>query len=272
MLNRIVKKHRRESLHEITTKFNNNKQHSFSSRTIRRKLASEGYKRPAAKKCVVVREVNRKKRVAWCRGKRNWTVDSHWRKYIYTDESQIVARTNNCIDVWRKGAEVNRSDLVCRPSLHKVIVMIWGYLSFSGIGTLTDVKGNINFQIYIDVLENNLWPVIARYFADTGYVFQDDNAPVHRARITENYKQENNMNCTTGTWPAQSPDLNVCENVWLHIKREIQPIAENINIKKNLIAEIRRVWESLPVNYIQRLYQTIPTRIREVIRMKGHLT
>jgi hypothetical protein len=51
----------------------------------------------------------------------------------------------------------------------------------------------------IDVLENNLWPVIARYFADTGYVFQDDNAPVHRARITENYKQENNMNCTTGT-------------------------------------------------------------------------
>jgi hypothetical protein len=31
--------------------------------------------------------------------------------------------------------------------------MIWGYLSLSGIGTLTDVKGNINSQIYIDVLE-----------------------------------------------------------------------------------------------------------------------
>ena len=115
-----------------------------------------------------------------------------------------------------------------------------------------------------------MWSVIARYFADNEYVFQDDNAPVHRARITENYKQENNINCTT--WSAQSPDLNVCENVWLHIKREIQPIAENINIEKNLIAEIRRVWESLPVNCIQRLYQTIPTRIREVIRMKGHLT
>jgi hypothetical protein len=52
--------------------------------------------------------------------------------------------SNNCIDVWRKGAEVNRSDLVCRPSQRKVSVMIWGYLSLSGIGTLTDVKGNIN--------------------------------------------------------------------------------------------------------------------------------
>ena len=70
--------------------------------------------------------------------------------------------------------------------------MIWGCLSFNGIGTLTDVKGNINSQIYIDVLENNLWPVIARYIADSEYVFQD-NAPVHRVRITENYKQENNI-------------------------------------------------------------------------------
>ena len=115
-----------------------------------------------------------------------------------------------------------------------------------------------------------MWSVIARYFADNEYVFQDDNAPVHRARITENYKQENNINCTT--WSAQSPHLNVCENVWLCKKRALQPIAGNINTKNELVAEIRRVWESLPVNYIQELYQTILTRIREVIRMKGHLT
>ena len=48
-LNHLVKKNRQAPLQEITTKFNDNKQHSFSSRTIRRKLASEGYKRQAAK-------------------------------------------------------------------------------------------------------------------------------------------------------------------------------------------------------------------------------
>jgi len=222
------------------------------------------------KTCVIVREVNRNKRVVWCRGKRNWTVDSQWRKYIYSDESQIVVWSNNCIYVWRKGDEVNRPDLVCRHSQRKVSLMIWGYLSFNGIGTLTDVKGNINSKIYTDVLENNLLSVIARYFADNEYVFQDDKAPVHRARITENNKQENNINCTT--WPAQSPDLNVCENVWLHIKMVIRSISGNINTQNKLIAEMRRVWESLPINYIQGLYQTIPTRIREVIRMKGHLS
>jgi hypothetical protein len=167
----------------------------------------------------------------------------------------VVVGSNNCIYVWRKGDEVNRPNLVCRPSQRKVSVMIWGCLSFNGIKTLT---------------ENNLWPVIARYFAVNEYVFQDDNAPVHRAQITKNYKQENNINCST--WPAQSPDLNKCENVWLRIKRALQPIAENINTQNEYNAEIRRVWESLPVNYIQGLYQTIPTWIREVTRMKGHLT
>jgi len=35
------------------------------------------------------------------------------------------------------------------------------------------------------------------------YVFQDDKAhDVHRGRITESCKQENNINCTT--WPAVS--------------------------------------------------------------------
>ena len=40
-LNRLVTKNRRAPLQEITAKFNDSKQHSFSSRTIRRKLASE---------------------------------------------------------------------------------------------------------------------------------------------------------------------------------------------------------------------------------------
>jgi hypothetical protein len=106
--------------------------------------------------------------------------------------------------------------------------MIWEGLSSNAIRTLTDVKGNINSQIYIDVLENNLWSVITRYFADNEYVFQDDNTPVHRGRITENYKQENNIDCTTR--PAQSPDLNVCENVWLHIYTYIYIYEKNASV------------------------------------------
>jgi hypothetical protein len=51
-------------------------------------------------------------------------------------------------------------------------------------------------------------------------VFQDDNAPVHRARIVERYKHDNNIYGMA--WPAQSLDFNVIENCWLRIKRILQ--------------------------------------------------
>jgi hypothetical protein len=89
-------------------------------------------------------------------------------------------------------------------------VWLSGCLSFDGVGTLADVKGDTNSQIYIDVLENNL-VCNCTIFCDNEYVFRDDNTPVHRGRITENYKQENSIYCSAR--PTQSPDLNVCKNV-----------------------------------------------------------
>ena len=42
--------------------------------------------------------------------------------------------------------------------------MVLGCMCFAGVGTLTHVEGNINAQKYINIIYNNLWPVIARHF------------------------------------------------------------------------------------------------------------
>lgn len=85
------------------------------------------------------------------------------------------------------------------------------------------------------MVDNNLWPVIARHFTDSDYIFMDDNAPVHRVRIV-NYVTENNI--TTTEMPAQSPDLNIIENIWLKIKRDLQSVATNIGTGEELFQEI----------------------------------
>ena len=94
-LKRLVKSNRRLTLQDITAKLNECKTKTFSHKTVQRLLHSEGYERRLAKKKMVVREANRKKRVKWCQERRGRTVDNYWKNVMFLDESQIVLGTNN---------------------------------------------------------------------------------------------------------------------------------------------------------------------------------
>ena len=87
-LERLVKTNRRESLQDITDRFNENRQQK-DKRTVQLHLHKNGFVRRVAKKKVVIREVNRKKRLSWCREKRKLSVDNYWKKIIFSDESKI---------------------------------------------------------------------------------------------------------------------------------------------------------------------------------------
>ena len=84
------------------------------------------------------------------------------------------------------------------------------------------------------------------------------------------YCATNGLKCMS--WPSQSPDLNIIENVRLFIKRKLQTLVLNIKTSQDLFKEILRTWQCIEPEYIQSLSKSIPKRIQNVIWLKGHLT
>ncbi|CAC5409088.1 unnamed protein product [Mytilus coruscus] len=139
-----------------------------------------------------------------------------------------------------------------------------------GVGTITVVTGNINALKYIEVVDNFVLPVIARHFPGDNYIYQDDNAPVHRANSVKIYMQQNQLHGME--WPAQSPDLNIIENMWRKIKLELQKQPHIITTKAQMETAIRNIWTNIPLEFKRKLYESIPIRLRQVIRAKGNIT
>ena len=275
VLLRTVKRDRSRPLRQLTNLFNEQRNpadglEEVSKRTVQRKLHSLGYHRRVVKKKIRIREVNRVKRLAWCKANRNKTVGDYWKQVIFSDECKVEIGNNHKVYVWRKAGEEWDRDCLRTPVVKRLSLMIWGCITYNGIGLISVLNGNMNAQNYLDVLENNLWPIFARHFPNQPYIFQDDNAPIHRAHIVNNYMEENNV--TTMEWPAQSADLNIIENVWKKLKVELENQAVNITTRVILEDAIRTVWSEISQEYIQNLYFSIPKRIRAVIKAKGSIT
>jgi len=152
---RFVKANRRKSLNEITNVFNQVRTLSVSKHTVQRKLYSEGYHRRVIRKYIRIREVNWKNRLAWCRANRRKTVYSYWKRVIFSDECKVDIGLDHCVFVWRK---VGKSYLPCclgTPPTPKISLIIWGCITYDGVGTLTITQGNVNSQQYITILDKH---------------------------------------------------------------------------------------------------------------------
>ena len=90
-------------------------------------------------------------------------------------------------------------------------VMVWGCFTKHGLGPLVRLDGRITAKDYIAVLRNHLIPYINTLEDKENTIFQEDNAPIHTARVVKSWKEENNV--VTLPWPAQSPDMNPIEHL-----------------------------------------------------------
>ena len=206
--------------------------------------------------------------------RRGLTVDNYWKKVILKDEGTIKVGQRNRVWVWKQTGEGSfRSDLYGSNAESKntrVQVNVWGSITWHGQGILKVFGGNINALVYISIVDECLWPVVSNFFCNGHFIYQEVNAPIHKAKVVKKYMMQNNINVLS--WPAYSSDLNQIETCWSLLKQCLQKEIHLTSSQDNLDARIQRIWRALPFSYFKGLYNSILKRLRNVTVLKGHLT
>jgi transposase/predicted transcriptional regulator len=264
------KNSRRQSLKEVCQLFSNqNRGKEVSKRTIQKALRMEGIRSCIPRPKPLISPINKAKRLAFAIQHQNYTM-ADWRKVIWSDESTFSQfQTSGWGRVWRMSDEEFHEDCIASTVKHSPKRMFWGCFSWFGLGPIIPLVGPVTGKTYRDVLETYAVPTLKEQARKVRkkFVFQEDNAPVHTAKVARDFLNLNNVALLP--WPPQSPDLNPIEELWSIVEsglRKRKPGPSNIQELEKMIIE---EWKSIPKETYRSLISSMPSRIQAVISAKG---
>ncbi len=121
----------------------------------------------------------------------------------------------------------------------------------------------VNAAIYQEILEHFM--PADKLYGDADFIFQEDLAPAHTAKGTQSWFNDNGVSVLD--WPANSPDLNPVENLWVLSRRRWETSDPTMQMTW------RPLWKQPGLPLHQRnatgLIASMPRRIDAVIHAKG---
>lgn len=271
-IKRLALSNRKQTIADLATSVEESTGQRLSKRTIRRRLLEFDISSYVCARKPLLSKANRKKRRNWATkyGEEEEEDVEFWKTVMWSDESRfnlVSDKPQRCLRMPHE-----RLQPECLQTTAKFGgggVMVWGVFSYEGVGELYWAKGSINTDHYLRILETNLMPSIEKLHPDGHYIFQQDNAPCHVSKRAKKWFVDQNLNVMID-WPPQSPDMNPIEHVWDYIGRKIQN--ERFFNHESLFLRIKHIWDNLPIDFLHRLVDSMPKRVKELKSKKGGVT
>lgn len=239
---------------------------SVSAKTIRRALHKVGLHSRVARRKPFINDSNKAKRLDWCLERARWTV-SNWKKVFFTDEKMFTQfHKKSCKRVWRAPGEEYHSDCLVPTVSRSDSCMVWAGFCWEERGPLVVHSGSVTGSAHAKLLEDHAIPSFKEIFAGGGGIFQQDNAPVHTAKVAQDVLVAGKIKILP--WPAYSPDLNPIENLWAIMETNLRSRHSPSSLSE-LIKAVRTEWNSIPQEVLRGLIESMPRRVNAVIGVRG---
>ena len=153
---------------------------------------------------------HRQARLAWTTQHRGWT-NQRLGAILLTDEFRfLLDMLDRRRRVWRRrGDRYANCAAVEHDRYEGGSLMVWGGISVRSRTELIVLNGTLTGQRYID---EALHPIVLPFSQRHHVTLQDDNARPHRARIIQQFLQQNKVDHLD--WPARFPDLTPMVHFW----------------------------------------------------------
>ena len=115
--------------------------------------------------------------------------------------------------------------------------MIWGFMTWEGVRYAAKIDGRMDNDLYLQILKDDLLNTLEyNGHNPSDIIFQQDNDPKHINKKVKKWLEEQEFR--TMDWPAQSPDLNPIEHLWVFLKRKLLE-------HEHLFNGIHKLWERI---------------------------
>ena len=130
-------------------------------------------------------------------------------------------------------------------------VMVLGMFSNQGTTPLVRLQTRVNAQIYKNIVQDHVVPIIQNSGFDRA-TFMQDNAPCHKAKVVMSYLSEQDFEI------MQSPDLNPIENLWNTLG--VKVMERNPTNTEDLWVKLQEEWSKISIEDCQELIRSCSRR------------
>lgn len=278
-LDTIARRNKRATLQKVTNLFSSRVKHASKS-TIRRRLKDLGRNAYLAKRKPLLKPEHLRARRRWVRE----TAHRDMRTIMFTDEAQMCSLPKGQVWVRCLRSERYQNDALAPRFAKDHSFMVWGCIWHGGRSPLIRLdlsesqskKGGFNSDLYIEqILRPVLKPAYDRLRRSwRGYgrnpVVMEDNSRIHLAEKCEAERMR--LGIPTIFHPANSPDLNPIEHVWAELKRRIRALERRPRSEQELWEAAQQVWEEIPIEFINKVVDSMYYRRRAVRKARGGAT